>query len=95
MTHPSSPSMALYIVDLPVADGESVCQLWRERSEAVIDQPEPKVPERSWKSATLEDGTMVGRFVLDPASAGQLTQAIGTAKHWDAARPAHTRNARR
>jgi hypothetical protein len=72
------------IAHLPVADGETVCQQWRDRAEALVEQAEPKVPERSWKSATLEDGTMVGRFVLDPASAAQMTQAIGTAKHWDA-----------
>lgn len=84
------------IAGLAVADSAAVCQQWRRQAEAVVEMPEPKVAERSWKVSTLDDGTMVGRFVFDPAAAAQLERAIGTARVWDGPndqRSTGTRNA--
>jgi Domain of unknown function (DUF222) len=71
------------ISSLNAADTEIVCQQWRNKADAVIDRPAPKVPERSWSTSTLEDGTMVGRFVFDPTSAELLETALQTARCWD------------
>ena len=72
------------ITPLPVADVQTVCAAWRSNAEALVDTPEPKIPERSLKSVTLDDGTIMGSFVLDPSGAVQWEQAIGTAKEWSA-----------
>ena len=71
------------ITNLNLADSELVCALWRQRADAIVEMPEPKVPEQTWKTSTLDDGTMIGRFVLNPASAAHVDQAIGTAKNWE------------
>ncbi|TPW15767.1 MAG: hypothetical protein FD127_596 [Acidimicrobiaceae bacterium] len=73
------------IAELDLIDTALVCRQWRQQAEAVVDMPEPKVPERSWKSSTLDDGTIVGRFVFDPATAEQLEHAIATAHMWEGA----------
>ena len=48
--------------------------------------PVPKLPDRSWTASRLADGTMVGRFVLDPAAATELetlsTQIAEQAEGW-------------
>ena len=72
------------IAPLPVADGQTVCSAWRSQAEALVEMPEPKVPDRSLKSATLADGTIMGIFVLDPSGAAQWDQALGTAKEFPA-----------
>ena len=68
------------ITPLPVADVQTVCAAWRSNAEALVDTSEPKIPERSLKSVSLDDGTIMGTFVLDPSGAVQWEQAIGTAK---------------
>ena len=82
------------VVGLSVRDTEIVCQRWRQQGENVVDVPEPWVPERSWTSSTLPDGTVVGRFVLDPAGAAQLEQALGVGKRFDGAGDVRTRQVR-
>ena len=72
------------ITPLPVADVQTVCAAWRSNAEALVDTPEPKIPERSLKSVSLDDGTIMGSFVLDPSGAVQWEQALGTAKEWSA-----------
>ncbi len=75
---------------------ERACQSWRAKAEAVADMPVPKLPDRSWTSSRLADGTMVGRFVLDPAAATELETALQTARTFDGAgddRPHGVRNA--
>ena len=70
------------ITPLSVADVQTVCAAWRSNAEALMETPEPKIPERSLKSVALDDGTIMGSFVLDPSGAIQWEQAIGTAKQW-------------
>ena len=70
------------ITPLPVTDAQTVCAAWRSNAEALVDTPQPKVLERSLKSVTLDDGTIMGSFVLDPSGAVQWEQALGTAKEW-------------
>jgi Domain of unknown function (DUF222) len=84
------------VTGLGVADTVQVCQQWRTQAEAVVEMPEPVVAEQSWSMTTLDDGTIIGRFVFNPANATQLEHALGTAQHWDGpgdTRPASTRNA--
>jgi Domain of unknown function (DUF222) len=57
----------------------TICRHWRERADAVIDPPEPKIPKRSWNMSRLADGTMIGGFVFDPVAAAQIAHAIATA----------------
>ena len=78
------PGLIKTIAPLPVADGQTVCSAWRSQAEALVEMPEPKVPDRSLKSATLADGTIMGSFVLDPSGAAQWDQALGTAKEFSA-----------
>ncbi|MEX0848570.1 MAG: HNH endonuclease signature motif containing protein, partial [Ilumatobacteraceae bacterium] len=68
---------------LTAADTEQACHRWRERADAITDTPEPKIPTRSLRTASLDDGTLLGRFVLDPAAAAAFTKALGIARHWD------------
>lgn len=78
------------ICGLNAADSELVCQDWRAKAEAVVEMPEPKVPERSWTTSRLEDGTMSGRFVLDATAAEMLETALETARSWDGANDTRT-----
>lgn len=71
------------VAGLDAAGTEQVCQSWRDKAEAVVEMPEPRVPERSWKTAPLEDGTVVGRFVFDKVAAEQMEAALETARCWD------------
>jgi hypothetical protein len=73
------------ITALSLGDTVQVCQQWRTMAEAVVDMPEPTAPGRSWRMSQLDDGTMVGRFVFDPAAAAQVKQAIATAVTWNGA----------
>jgi hypothetical protein len=70
------------IAPLPVVDAQTVCGAWRTHAEALVETPEPKVPDRSWNTSSLDDGTMLGTFVLDPNGAALLTQALGAAKQF-------------
>jgi len=53
---------------------------WRERAEAIVELPEPKVPDQSWTSSSLEDGTTIGRFVFCSLTAAELEAALETAR---------------
>ena len=55
------------------------------QAQEIIDQPPPKVPDDSWNSSTLDDGTVVGNFVFGPAGGEQLETALETARQWDGA----------
>ena len=81
---------------LDAAATETVCADWRDKAEATVDMPEPKVPDRTWTMSKLGDGTGVGRFVFDPATTNELETALGTARSWDGPgddRDHRTRNA--
>jgi hypothetical protein len=82
------------ITGLDARATEQVCNAWREKAEAIVDPPEPKLAERSWSTATLEDGTTVGRFVLDPAGAAELQAALRTATGFDGADDVRTSKVR-
>ena len=82
------------VAGLSVRDTEIVCQRWRQQAEAVVDLPEPRIPERSWTSSVLPDGSVTGRFVLDPAGAAQLEQALGVGKRFDGAGDVRTKQVR-
>jgi hypothetical protein len=69
--------------DLNAADTELVCHDWRNKADAVIDRPEPKVRDREWRMSSLDDGTTAGNFVFDKTAAEILDTALDTAKSWD------------
>ena len=72
------------VAALSVADTAVAMQLWRERAEAIIETSAPSIdPERSLSWGLANDGTLVGRFILDPAGTAEFTHAIGTAHSWD------------
>jgi hypothetical protein len=82
------------VAGLSVRDTEVVCQRWRQQGEAIVDMPEPRVPERSWSSTSLPDGSVKGSFVLDPHGAAQLEQALGVGKRFDGAGDTRTKQVR-
>lgn len=84
------------LTTMNITDSETLCKQWRQQAEAVADMPEPKIPDQTWTTSRMQDGTIIGRFVLDPEAAAQLEQALGTATHFDGAddtRPTNVRNA--
>ena len=82
---------------LPVAESQIACQAWREYAEAIVDMPEPVVPERSWRSARAGDGSLLGGFVFDSVGAAEAEQALNAARRRPSgagdARSTTTRNA--
>ncbi len=71
------------IEPLDAADTDRVMREWRERADAICDAPPPRTPDRSWTMTTLPDGSVMGRFVFDPAVAGAVEHAVQTAHSWD------------
>ncbi len=73
------------VAPLTVRQAEHACRGWRQRAEALIDGPEPEVPERELSFSRAGDGTLVGRFTLDSLLATEFERAIGTATAWEGA----------
>ena len=71
------------VAPLDVRGSEQVCKAWRQRAEAVTDQPEPSVPERELTCKRASDGSLVGRFVFDPALSAEFEKALGIAATWE------------
>ena len=89
-------SLIKSLTTMNITDSATLCKQWRQQAEAVADMPEPKTPNHTWTTSRMQDGTIVGRFVLDPEAAAQLEQALGTASHFDGpddTRPTNVRNA--
>ncbi len=66
-------------------DTRTVCGVWKERAEAIAELPEPEVPDRSLNYQRAGDGTLLGRFVFDPALAAEFEKALDTAITWEGA----------
>jgi hypothetical protein len=71
------------LAPLDIADTHTACAVWRQRADALIDGPEPAVVDRELVTTFAADGTLAGRFVLDPAAAVQFEQAIRNAVTWE------------
>lgn len=65
---------------LDLAATAAAMRHWRERAEAIVELPEPKVPDQSWTSSSLDDGTTIGRFVFCALTAAELEAALETAR---------------
>jgi hypothetical protein len=58
----------------------AVCQRWRERADAIIEEHEPaEEPERSLSFSRAGDHAVLGRFTLDDAGGSELETAIRNA----------------
>ncbi len=60
-------SLVDHVAPLDVRDTTIACRVWREHAEAIVEMPEPFVPDRELSFARADDGTMLGRFTLEPA----------------------------
>jgi hypothetical protein len=74
------------IAPLSIRDAEHVCAVWRQHAEAISEQPVPSTPERSLTTTRTGDGTLIGRFVFDPALTAQFEHALRTAGTWEGGR---------
>jgi len=72
---------ALARLDVPAT--ETACAVWHQRAGALVDGPEPVAADRELVTTVAADGSLTGRFVLDPATAVQFEQAIGNAVTWE------------
>ncbi len=71
------------LAPLPVADAETVCQVWRQQADAVIDADEPPTePIRKLTFDRANDRALLGRFTLDDAAATEFEKAIRNAATW-------------
>ena len=62
---------------LDVAGTKTLCALWRQRAQAIIDDTEPADdPPRSLTMTRAGDGALLGRFTLDDDAATELEKAI-------------------
>jgi hypothetical protein len=58
----------------------AVCQRWRERADALIDEHEPPAePERTLAFSRADDGALLGKFELDDAAGTELVKAVQNA----------------
>jgi hypothetical protein len=71
------------LAELDVTACEQACALWRQRADALVDGPEPSVPDRELAMSRGGDGSLSGRFTLDPAAGVEFEQAIRNAITWD------------
>ncbi len=76
-------SLVDHVAALDVRYTQVACRIWRQHAEAIADLPEPSVPDRELSFTRADDGTMLGRFVFEPALAAEFERAIGTASTWD------------
>jgi len=68
------------IANLDAASTAAVCDRWRERADAIIEETEPpEEPERSLSMSRAGDHAVLGRFTLDDAAGSELETAIRTA----------------
>jgi hypothetical protein len=79
------------LAPLSVRDTETACRVWRSYAESVIDASAPGEPVRHLTYARGSDGATVGSFTLDVDGAAQFTQAIETAKTFEAGDPRSNR----
>lgn len=68
------------VAPLDVAGTKTVCALWRQRAEAVIDDTEPATETtRSLTMTRAGDGALLGKFAFDDAAADEVEKAIRNA----------------
>ncbi len=78
------------VAPLTVRDAEHACRAWRQRAEALVEGPEPELPERELSFGRAGDGSLVGRFTLDSRGAAELERAVATASSWEGAADSRT-----
>jgi hypothetical protein len=78
------------VIGLNVRETRTAAQAWRANADAIVDTPPKQERDNSWSTSRSSDGSIVGRFSFDSATADQLAQAIGTAHDWDG--PGDTRS---
>jgi hypothetical protein len=71
------------VIGLNVRDTRTAAQAWRANADAVVDTPLKPERDNAWSMSRASDGSVLGRFAFDAATADQLAQAIGTAHDWD------------
>jgi hypothetical protein len=71
------------LAPLDIPSTEQACALWRQRADALVDGPEPRVADRELVMSRGGDGSLSGRFTLDPAAGVEFEQAIRNAITWD------------
>ncbi len=84
------------LAKLSPADSVIFVRRWTICADASLDGAEPKLPHRSLRRATLDDGTTLGWLIADATLGAELDQALQTARCFDGpidTRPADVRDA--
>jgi hypothetical protein len=72
------------VQSLDVRSTEQVCDAWRQRADALLDDGEPPAePVRSLSYQRAGDHQLLGRLSFDDAAATEFEQAIDTAITWE------------
>ena len=84
LLHELQEDLAADVADLDAGQTRQACDLWRQRADALIDATEPaEEPARSLTTVVADDGSLVGRFVLDPAGRLEFQTAVSNALTFD------------
>ena len=88
--------LAADIADLNAADTKVACTSWRRHADALVEDTEPAVePVRSLSTTVADDGSLLGRFELDPAGRVEFQTAIENALTWNGKEETRTAAQRR
>ena len=78
-------TVVVEIAALPVDEAEVYMAVWKERTEAVNDVPEPAEKPRSLSHHRLPDGSSMGTFSLDQSGAEAMDRVLAIAMKFDGA----------
>ncbi len=84
LLHELQEDLAGDIAGLDANATAAACASWRQHADALVDGDEPAAePTRSLNTTTLDDGSSMGWFTLDPAGRTEFDNAIDNAITWN------------